>query len=695
MALPVSVVAGQFIRVPQDPLIERIAAGAGMDAADDWIAERAGKGDIVITADIPLASRCVKAGAEVIAPNGKPFTEAIDRHDPCGPQSHDRSAFLRRSDRRPEILLAARPLGVPLGARPDHPPHPAPARGSNRTETELNRMAPPLIQLKEIKLTFGGTPLLSGVELSVSAGERVCLIGRNGSGKSTLLKIAAGLVQPDSGSRFVQPGATIRYLPQEPDFSGFATTLAYVEAGLAPGDDHYQATYLLEQLGLHGDEDPAHLSGGEARRTALAHVLAPSPDILLLDEPTNHLDLTTIEWLESELDSRRCALVIISHDRRFLSNLSRSTAWLDRGQIRQIDRGFSAFEAWRDEVLAEEERDQHKLDRKIVNEEHWLRYGVSGRRKRNVKRLGNLHALRQQRRDYRGAAGNANLAAAEADKSGKLVIEAKNISRTYGERKIVDDFSIRVQRGDRIGIVGPNGAGKTTLIDMLTGGSPPDSGTIRFGANIEMATLDQHRESLDPKSTLAEALTGGRGDHVMVGGKPKHVVSYMKDFLFAQEQMRTPLEVLSGGERGRLMLARALAKPSNLLVLDEPTNDLDLETLDVLEEMLGDYEGTVILISHDRDFLDRVVTSVIAPEGDGRWIEYAGGYTDMLAQRGADLKREAVKAAAVERDKTDVSQRASGRDKTPAQFQREARAGHAAEDHRQIAGRDRQTAAPS
>src|SRR6478735_8542310 len=512
-------------------------------------------------------------------------------------------------------------------------------------------MAPPLIQLKDIRLTFGGTPLLSGVELSVSASERVCLIGRNGSGKSTLLKIAAGLVESDSGSRFVQPGVTIRYLPQEPDFAGFATTLAYVEAGLAPGDDHYQARYVLEQLGLRGDEDPAHISGGEARRAALARVLAPSPDILLLDEPTNHLDLTTIEWLEGELDSRRSALVLISHDRRFLSNLSRSTAWLDRGEIRQIDRGFGAFEAWRDEVLAEEEREQHKLDRKIVNEEHWLRYGVSGRRKRNVKRLGNLHALRQQRRDYRGATGHANLTAAEAEKSGRLVIEAKGITKSYGERKIVDGFSIRVQRGDRIGIVGPNGAGKTTLIDLLTGADVPDTGTVRLGANIEMATLDQHRESLDPKSTLTEALTGGRGDHVMVGGKPKHVVSYMKDFLFAQEQMRTPLEVLSGGERGRLMLARALAKPSNLLVLDEPTNDLDLETLDVLEEMLGEYEGTVILISHDRDFLDRVVTSVIVPEGNGRWIEYAGGYSDMLAQRGADLKREAPNATAVEEKK--------------------------------------------
>ncbi|MGB8401004.1 ABC-F family ATP-binding cassette domain-containing protein, partial [Bradyrhizobium sp.] len=410
----------------------------------------------------------------------------------------------------------------------------------------------------------------------------------------------------------------------------------------------YQARYLVEQLGLRGDEDPAQLSGGEARRAALARVLAPAPDILLLDEPTNHLDLPTIEWLEGELQGRGSALVLISHDRRFLSNLSRSTAWLDRGQIRQIDRGFGAFEAWRDEVLAEEERDQHKLDRQIVNEEHWLRYGVSGRRKRNVKRLGNLFALRDQRKNYRGTTGAANLAAAEADKSGRLVIEAKNIGKSFGDRKIVDGFSIRIQRGDRIGIVGPNGAGKTTLVNLLTGADAPDAGSIRSGANIEMATLDQHRESLDPKSTLAEALTGGRSDHVMVGGKPKHVVSYMKDFLFSQEQMRTPLEVLSGGERGRLMLARALAKPSNLLVLDEPTNDLDLETLDVLEEMLGDYEGTLILISHDRDFLDRVVTSVIVPEGNGRWIEYAGGYTDMLAQRGADLKREAVKVLAVD-----------------------------------------------
>src|SRR6516165_8204084 len=317
-------------------------------------------------------------------------------------------------------------------------------------------MAPPLIQLKDIALTFGGTPLLASVELTLSPSERVCLIGRNGSGKSTLLKIAAGLVEPDRGSRFVQPGATIRYLPQEPDFSGHASTLAYVEAGLGPGDDRHVARHLLEQLGLRGNEEFAHLSGGEARRAALARVLAPSPDIVLLDEPTNHLDLPTIEWLEQELDGRRSALVLVSHDRRFLTNLSRATAWLDRGQIKQIDRGFAAFEAWRDEVLAEEERDQHKLDRKIVDEEHWLRHGVSGRRKRNVKRLANLHDLRAQRRNYRGTAGSANLAAAEAEQSGRLVIEAKGVTKTYGERKIVESFSTRIQRGDRLGIIGPN-----------------------------------------------------------------------------------------------------------------------------------------------------------------------------------------------------------------------------------------------
>ncbi len=500
-------------------------------------------------------------------------------------------------------------------------------------------MAPPLLQLKNIALTFGGTPLLTGAELSVSTGERVSLVGRNGSGKSTLLKIAARLVEPDRGSVFVQPGALVRYLPQEPDFSGFASTLAYVEAGLRPSDDAHAARFLLEQLGLTGEEDPAHLSGGEARRASLARVLAPSPDILLLDEPTNHLDLTTIEWLERDLDARRTALVIISHDRRFLSTLSRSTVWLDRGCTRRIERGFAHFEEWRDMLLAEEEREQHKLDRKIVAEEHWMRYGVTGRRKRNMRRVGQLQALREQRRSYRAAAGDAAITAGSAAPSGALVIEAKGIGKSYAGRAIVSDFSIRIQRGDRIGIVGPNGSGKTTLVNMLIGILPPDTGSVRLGSTLAVATLSQHRDSLDPNITVKQALTGGDGDTVMVNGHPKHVVSYMKDFLFSSEQARTPLGKLSGGERGRLLLAQAVAKPSNLLVLDEPTNDLDMETLDVLEDVLGEYPGTVLLISHDRDFLDRLVSGVIAPEGDGRWTEYAGGYSDMLAQRGADLTR--------------------------------------------------------
>jgi len=494
-------------------------------------------------------------------------------------------------------------------------------------------MAPPLLQLSDIALTFGGEPLLDGVDIAVGAGERVCLVGRNGSGKSTLLKIAAGLIEPDRGTRFVQPGATIRYLSQEPDLSGHHTTLSYVETGLGPSDDAHQARYLLQQLGLNGEEDPSRLSGGETRRAALAHALAPAPDILLLDEPTNHLDLPTIEWLEGTLAAQRGALVLISHDRRFLKTLSRTTVWLDRGKARRVELGFGDFEAWRDQQLAEEEVAQHKLDRKIAAEEHWVRYGVTARRKRNVRRMADLQKLRQTRRDYRKAAGRAVIDAAQADKSGALVIEAKNICKAFGDRKIVDDFSLRVMRGDRIGIIGANGSGKTTLVGLLTGVLQPESGEVRLGSNIELATLEQGRDSLNPDWTLSEALTGGRGDMVSVGGKSKHVVGYMKDFLFAPEQARTPLRVLSGGERGRLMLARSLAKPSNLLVLDEPTNDLDLETLDVLEEMLADYAGTILLISHDRDFLDRIVHAVIVPEGDGRWQEYAGGYSDMLAQR--------------------------------------------------------------
>jgi ATP-binding cassette subfamily F protein uup len=503
-------------------------------------------------------------------------------------------------------------------------------------------MAPPLLLLNDIALTFGGPRLLDGAELSVAPGERACLVGRNGSGKSTLLKIAAGLVEPDRGTRFLQPGATVRYLAQEPDVSGFSSTLALVEAGLGPSDDPYRARYLLEQLGLTGEEDPARLSGGEARRCALAQVLAPEPDVLLLDEPTNHLDLPAIEWLERELKSVRSALVLISHDRRFLQNLSRATVWLDRGLTRRLDQGFAEFETWRDAVLEQEERDRHKLDRKIVAEEDWLRYGVTARRTRNMRRLAGLHDLRRQRRDARRALGTVRMSTAEGDVSGKLVIEADGVSKAYDGRPIVKDLSLRVLRGDRLGIVGPNGAGKTTLLNLLTGVLAPDEGTVRLGTNLTMVTLDQRRESLDPAWTLSEALTGGQGDTVQVGSQTKHVVAYMKDFLFPPEQARTPVGVLSGGERNRLMLARALARPSNLLVLDEPTNDLDLETLDLLQETIVDYPGTVLLVSHDRDFLDRTVGSVLVSEGEGRWVEYAGGYTDMLAQRGEGVQARTV-----------------------------------------------------
>ena len=500
-------------------------------------------------------------------------------------------------------------------------------------------MAPPLLLLRDIHLTFGGTPLLEGAELSVSEGERLCLIGRNGSGKSTLMKIATGEMGFDDGERFVQPGATLRYLPQEPDLSGFETTLDYVRAGLEAGDDPQRANWLIAQLGLTGEENPAHLSGGEARRCALARALAPEPDILLLDEPTNHLDLPVIEWLESELKSIRSALVLISHDRRFLENLSRATVWLNQGRTHRLERGFGEFEPWRETFLENEALERHKLNRKISAETDWLHKGVTARRKRNMGRLRALYDLRAKRRSDRGPSGTVNMMASEAQASGKRVCIAENISKSYGENIIVDDFSTLIARGDRIGIVGPNGAGKTTLLNMLTGVLAPDEGHIRLGKNLELETLDQRRDSLDPTETLANAMSGG-GDKVTINGETRHVIGYMKDFLFTPDQARTPVGVLSGGERGRIMLARALAKPSNLLVLDEPTNDLDIETLDLLQELLADYAGTVILVSHDRDFLDRVVTSVIASEGNGKWVEYAGGYSDMISQRGGDLGKK-------------------------------------------------------
>jgi ATP-binding cassette subfamily F protein uup len=506
---------------------------------------------------------------------------------------------------------------------------------------------PPVLHLQGIRLSFGGVPLLDGAEIAVSPGERIALVGRNGSGKSTLLKIAAGEIQADGGRRFVQPGLRLSYLPQEPDLSGYATTFAYIEAGLPTDEDPHRARALLADLSVDPGSNPLTLSGGEARRAALARCLASAPEILLLDEPTNHLDLSVIEWLESELAQLRAGMVIISHDKRLLANVTRATVWLDRGATRRLDQGFAAFEAWRDAVLEDEELQRHKLDRRIAMEEDWVRYGVTARRKRNQRRLGELMTMRKQRQEARRAAGDLAMAASEGVTSGKLVFEADRLSKSFGDRVIVRDLSIRVARGDRLAIVGPNGAGKTTLINLLTGELAPDSGTVRLGANLEIATLDQRRASLDPNATVSDALTGGGGDFVTINGQRKHVAGYARDFLFAPEQIRTPVGRLSGGERGRLMLAQALARPSNLLVLDEPTNDLDMETLDLLQELLASYSGTIILVSHDRDFIDHVATSVLCAEGDGRWIEYAGGYTDMVAQRRAGYSTRTVVADGV------------------------------------------------
>jgi ATP-binding cassette subfamily F protein uup len=511
-------------------------------------------------------------------------------------------------------------------------------------------MAPPILKLDDIVLTFGGTPLLNGAALQVTPGDRICVVGRNGSGKSTLLKIAAGMVEPQSGEVFRHPSSTVRYLEQAPDFGSYTTVLAYAEAGLGPGDDPYRVTYLLSHLGLTGEENPNDLSGGEARRAALARVLAPEPDILMLDEPTNHLDLPTIEWLEGELQKTRSALILISHDRRFLEKVSTATVWLDRGIARRLDRGFGEFEAWRDQVLEAEELEQHKLGKQIEREEHWLRYGVTARRKRNMRRLGALQDLRSNYRGHKGPQGTVQASVSDAQESGKLVIEAEKITKAYGDRTIVAPFSIRVHRGDCIGLVGPNGAGKTTLLKMLTGQMKPDDGKVKLGTNLEIATLDQKREDLNLEDTLANYLTDGRGENLLVNGEQRHVTGYMKEFLFQPEQARTPIKNLSGGERARLMLARILSRPTNLLILDEPTNDLDIETLDLLQEIVAGFAGTVILVSHDRDFLDRTVTSTIAPANpeapDGRWIEYAGGYSDMMTQRKgvADERKRAEKA---------------------------------------------------
>ena len=499
-------------------------------------------------------------------------------------------------------------------------------------------MAPPLLTLEGVRLTFGGEPLLEGAGLVIEPRARIALVGRNGSGKSTLLKIAAGLVEPDGGRRFADPSASVAFLAQEPGFSGFQTVGAFVEHGRTTTTVAGGLSRLYDDFAIDPAADCSQISGGEARRAALVRALLDDPDVLLLDEPTNHLDLPATLALEDRLSASRAALVIISHDRRFLQNLTTRTVWIDRGETRFLDRGFAEFEGWRDKVLEDEETAAHKLDRKIVAEEHWVRYGVTARRKRNVRRMRELGDLRRQRRDRRKPHGAVAFSTNEAGSSGKRVIVAQEISKAFGGRAIVKDFSIEIARGDRIGIVGPNGAGKTTLLKMLTGGLAPDQGSVILGTGLQTITLDQRRASLRDDDRVADAITGGRGDFVTIGAERRHVATYLRDFLFKPEQWRTPVGALSGGERGRLALAAALAKPSNLLVLDEPTNDLDLETLDLLVELIADYQGTLLIVSHDRDFLDKTVTSIVTtdPSGrEGQWTEYAGGYDDMLAQRGS------------------------------------------------------------
>ena len=497
---------------------------------------------------------------------------------------------------------------------------------------QKRHMESPLLMLQDICLSFGASPVLNGAEIGVSPRERICLVGINGSGKSTLLKIAAGIIAPDSGTRFLHPTATLRYLPQEPDLSGFQTVLDYVVDGLDNEADVYRARSFLHQLGLAATKSTDHLSGGELRRAGLARVLAAAPDVLLLDEPTNHLDVATIEWLENELDQLHAGIVVISHDRRLLESVARSIVWLDNGRTSRLDRSFSHFEAWRDEVFEQEARDAHKLSRLISREEDWLRYGISARRKRNVRRIAELSALKQRKRKASDSM-EMHVVQGTSSLSGRIVIDAQAITKRCFQTTIVQNLSLRVVRGDRLGIVGKNGIGKTTLLKLLTGQEVPDYGTVVEGTNVIVATLDQQRAALDPTRTLAETLTGGNTEMVNVNGRVRHVISYMKEFLFRPEQARNLVGLLSGGERGRLLLATALARPSNLLVLDEPTNDLDFETLDVLQDILSDYAGTILIISHDRDFLDRITTSTLAAEGDGTWIRYAGSYSDMVSQR--------------------------------------------------------------
>ncbi|MCC5973275.1 MAG: ATP-binding cassette domain-containing protein [Rubellimicrobium sp.] len=520
----------------------------------------------------------------------------------------------------------------------------------------------PLLQLSDISLTFGGNPVFDGLSLAVQPGDRIALVGRNGSGKSTLMKVMAGLVEPDRGSRAAAPGVRVGYMEQDPDMSGFATLGDYAAATLPEGEG-YRVEVVAEGLRFDPRGDVATASGGERRRAALARLMAEAPELMLLDEPTNHLDITAIGWLEEQLRETKTAFVLISHDRAFLAALARAVLWIDRGVVRRLEQGFAGFEGWREKLWEEEDAARHKLDRKIKAEGRWAVEGISARRKRNMGRVRALQALRAERAAQIRRQGTAAMAFDGGAVSGKKVIEARGLEKVYDGRVIVRGLDLTVQRGDRVAFVGPNGAGKTTVVRMLLGEVAPDAGEVKLGTNLEIAVFDQARAALDPEATLWDSLTGdpdmrvsGRADQVMVRGEPRHVVGYLKDFLFDEAQARAPVKSLSGGEKARLLLARLMARESNLLVLDEPTNDLDIETLDLLQDILGEYDGTVILVSHDRDFLDRVATTTVAMEGDGRAVVYAGGWSDYRAQRGEDA---ALVPAAVKPSKAPAGQPAA------------------------------------
>ncbi|MBT2187102.1 ABC-F family ATP-binding cassette domain-containing protein [Sphingobium nicotianae] len=496
-------------------------------------------------------------------------------------------------------------------------------------------MAAPLLSYENLGLNQGTAWLFRGLNLTIGARDRLALIGRNGAGKTTLLKLIGGQIEPDEGKRAVVAGTNVVMLEQDPDVSGFATLRDFAVSGdRAPALHEVEA--IADQLGIDLSREAKTASGGERRRAAICRALASEPDILLLDEPTNHLDIAAIDWLEDWLGRFNGAFVVISHDRTFLTRLTRSTLWLDRGNLRRQEIGFGGFEAWMEKVYAEEARNADRLDAKLKIEAHWLERGVTARRKRNQGRLAKLWEMRAQRAAMVGPQGAAKLAVTADDSKTKSVITAEHVTKSFGagdnQRTIIKDFSLRIQRRDRIGIVGSNGAGKTTLLKLLTGEIEPDSGTVKRAATLDGIVIDQQRSLMQPDKRVRDILAEG-GDWIEVRGQKKHVLSYLKDFLFDPALVDARVGTLSGGERSRLLLAREFARESNLLVLDEPTNDLDLETLDLLQEVIADYEGTVLIVSHDRDFLDRTVTVTLGLDGSGKVDVIVGGYADWEAKR--------------------------------------------------------------